>query len=260
MSNKDSIGRTIAVALILCIVCSVVVSTAAVLLRPMQIENKELDRKINILAVADIPTDGTSESVDAAFSQIQTRLVDLSTGQFVDDVDPDTFDARKAVSEEGKSVELDPLEDTASIRRIPKLQKVYLIEKNGNLDKVIVPVSGYGLWSTMFGYIALEGDLNTIAGLTFYEHAETPGLGGEISNPKWKAKWVGKKIYDVVGSTPEIEVIKGEVTPATPNAQFKVDGLSGATLTSNGVTNLMHFWFGDLGFAPMLSELKKQEA
>ena len=96
--------------------------------------------------------------------------------------------------------------------------------------------------------------------MTFYEHAETPGLGGEISNPKWKAKWVGKQIYDQVGSTPEIEVIKGEVTSTTPNAQFKVDGLSGATLTSNGVTNLMQFWFGDLGFAPMLSELKKQEA
>jgi Na+-transporting NADH:ubiquinone oxidoreductase subunit C len=131
-------------------------------------------------------------------------------------------------------------------------------DENG-LSKVILPVRGYGLWSTMSGFVALDKDLNTVLGFGFYDQKETPGLGGEVDNPKWKQLWIGKKIYSESGEV-EISVVKGHVDDATPDAGYKVDGLSGATLTSNGVSNLMKFWMGDKGYKPFLTNLKNGEA
>ena len=135
---------------------------------------------------------------------------------------------------------------------------VYLIEKDGKYDKVILPVRGYGLWSTLYGFLALENDFNTVAGLGFYDHGETPGLGGEVDNPKWKAIWPGKEIYS--DGDVAIELVKGNVDSSTPNAENKVDALSGATLTSRGVSNLLRFWMGELGYKSFLSNLRSGEA
>lgn len=256
-TKKDTVLRTFIVAFLLCVVCSVVVSTAAVMLRPMQQNNKEIDRKSNILAVAGIQHDGTAKSIDQAFEQIETKIVNLQTGEFAKNIDPKTFDAKKAVKDPAQSIKLAPNEDIASIRVKPKYQEVYLIKDNGALKTVILPVHGYGLWSTLYGYLALGDDLNTVQGLTFYSHAETPGLGGEVDNPKWKAGWQGKKIYQgEVGGTPEIHLIKGRVDKAATDSEYKIDGLSGATLTSNGVTHLMQFWLGEQGYAKFLQNMK----
>ena len=135
---------------------------------------------------------------------------------------------------------------------------VYLVETDGQLNKIILPVRGYGLWSTLHGYLALEKDGQTVAGLGFYQHTETPGLGGEVDNPRWKALWPGKKVYK--DGNVEIQLVKGSVDPASDSADYQIDGLAGATLTSNGVTNLVQFWLGEQGFQKFLGKLYLGEA
>lgn len=258
MSNNDSIKKTIIVTVLLCIVCSVIVSAAAVLLRPAQVANKSLDFKRNILSAAGLLEPG--KNVDAIFNErVVTRVVDLKTGKFTDAVDPVSYDQRRASKDPSLSTNLSADEDIAKISRREDYSVVYLIQdENEQLQKIILPVKGYGLWSTLYGFLALEADANTVVGLVFYEHAETPGLGGEVDNPVWKAKWAGKKVYDEGDVV--IAIIKGSVDPSSSNAVHQVDGLSGATLTSRGVHNMLHFWLGDNGYKPFLTNLKNGEA
>jgi Na+-transporting NADH:ubiquinone oxidoreductase subunit C len=155
------------------------------------------------------------------------------------------------------SINIDDKDDIASIGRRANYAPVYILKEGDAIKQVVLPVHGYGLWSTLYGFLALEGDFNTVRGLRFYEQAETPGLGGEVDNPKWRAQWAGKKIFDADGNV-EIRVIRGHVEPNTANAEYKVDGLSGATLTSNGVTNLLQFWLGDQGFGPYLKKMHSE--
>ena len=257
MSSNDSTVKTLVVAFSLSIVCAIFVSTAAVVLQPAQEINKTLDRKRNILAAAGMLEEG--KSVEEQFSQVSTRLVDLRTGKFVEDMDPQSYDQRKAAKDPKASTNLSDEEDIANIGRRENYSLVYVVEDSaGELEKIILPVRGYGLWSTMYGFIALEQDINTVAGLGFYEHGETPGLGGEVDNPRWKGMWPGKQVYrdgDV-----ELGLIKGSVDPDSDNAAWQVDGLAGATLTSRGVTNLVHFWLGENGFEPFLNNLQAGEA
>ncbi|MDA8978005.1 Na(+)-translocating NADH-quinone reductase subunit C [bacterium] len=255
MANQDSTGKTLMVAFLLCIVCSVVVSAAAVILRPLQDANKDIDRKRNILLAAGLYDD--ARSIDDQFSAIQTRLVDLQTGQFSEDVVVG-FDQRKAAKDPERSIALDSKSDIAKISRRENQALVYIVESEGEIDKLILPVHGYGLWSTLYGFVALESDLNTVAGLGFYDHAETPGLGGEVDNPRWKALWPGKQVYR--DGTVTLGLAKGAVDPTAPGAEYQVDGLSGATLTGRGVTNLIQFWLGEDGFAPFLDNFKRGEA
>ncbi len=254
MAN-DSIQKTITVALALCVVCSLVVSTAAVMLKPAQEANKALDRKRNILAAAGLLEEG--KSVEEQFSQVTTKVVDLRTGKFSDEVNPARYEQSKAAKDPERSLDLGPQEDIAKIGRRENYSLVYLVEKNGQLDKVILPIRGYGLWSTLYGFLALESDADTVAGLGFYEHGETPGLGGEVDNPRWKSQWPGKEVYK--DGEAALGLIKGTVNPDSPNAKYQVDGLAGATLTSTGVTNLMKFWLGEMGFQPFLENLKAGE-
>ena len=134
---------------------------------------------------------------------------------------------------------------------------------------MILPIYGKGLWSTLYGFIAVDADGQTIRGITFYEHGETPGLGGEVENPAWKALWPGKSAFsaeEIKGSsldhlpTPIIQVAKGQVTSETVQAEHKVDGLSGATITSNGVTALVRYWLGPDGFGSYLHQLRSERA
>lgn len=255
MSSNDSIRKTLLVALSLCIVCSVIVSTAAVLLKPAQEANKTLDRKRNILAAAGMLDE--SRSVEEQFAQVKTRVVDLRSGEFSDDVDPASYEPVKAAKDPSRSMDLE--EDPAKIGRREDYALVYLVEnESGQLDKLILPVRGYGLWSTLYGFIALEADANTVAGLGFYEHGETPGLGGEVDNPRWKAQWPGKQVYR--DGEVELGLVKGSVDASSDMAPWRVDGLSGATLTSRGVTYLVQFWLGERGFKPFLNNLKTGEA
>lgn len=250
---NDSTRKTLIVALALCLVCSILVSTAAVKLQPLQQRNQELDRKKIILEVAGLLKPGVS--IDKLFKQVEPKVVDLSTGEYVDTMDPNQYDQRQAAKDPEMGVKIPPDRDIAQIRRRSKYAVIYLVKEEGQTKLILLPVHGYGLWSTMYAYIALERDANTIFGLRFYEQGETAGLGAEIDNPRWRNNWTGKVVYGEA-EKPQIRVIKGTVAPGDPEAKFKIDGLAGATLTANGVTNLIHYWLGPEGFGTYLKKFR----
>ena len=255
--NKESVGNTLLVAFLVCLVCAIVVSTAAVVLRPIQEENQLMDRRINILRAADMYERGVD--VNEVFKDIDMRFVDFETGEFVEGEEfNEDYEHRRAARDPDKGRRLD--EDPAGIRRQAKVGEVYLAwDDDGELTRIILPVHGFGLWSTMYGFLALEADAQTIAGIGFYEHGETPGLGGEIDNPRWQANWEGKKLFDEDGEV-AFEVVQGGVDSGTPDREHKVDGLSGATLTANGVEDMVRFWVGERGFGPFLRRMQEKYA
>lgn len=252
--SNDSLEKTIAVALSLSFVCAILISFSAVALKPLQIENKAMDMKRNILDVAGLLTEDTD--VHQAFAElVEEKLVNLETGEYVEDMDPASYDQRKAAKDPELSVAIPAEKDIAHIRRKAKIAKVYLVKKGDKIDSIILPVHGYGLWSTMYGFLALEADGQTVKSINFYDQAETPGLGGEVVNPNWRALWKGKKVYDENGNV-ALKLVKGNVDPSKPDAVYKVDALAGATLTSNGVTNLIQFWLGEEGFKRYLDKIR----
>ena len=247
----DGIVKTVIVATTLCFVCSMVVSFAAVNLKSIQEVNKAIDKQKNILQVAGVYHEGID--VNKTFSSFQPLVVDLNSGKFTDKFDPSIFDDKKAAQDPLLSVSLE--NDPASIGRRTNYATIYLLKKDdGSLDKVILPIHGYGLWSTLYGFIALEDNLNDIFGLQFYQHAETPGLGAEVDNPKWKAQWKGKKLNNENG---ELMI---QVAKTQKYKDHHIDALAGATLTSNGVDNLVKFWMGKDGFQKFLNNLKNGAA
>jgi Na+-transporting NADH:ubiquinone oxidoreductase subunit C len=260
-SQKESTARTLTVALLVCLVCSVFVAGAAVALKPTQVDNRLLDKQRSILAIAGLGEPGMSGAqVKQLFkSTIKAKLVDLQTGTFSDAQDPMTFDPLKAAKDPKLSSVLPGAQDIASIKRLERYSTVYVVEKDGEIETLIMPVRGYGLWSTLYGFIALKGDLNTVVGMGFYQHAETPGLGGEVDNPKWKGQWPGKTLFDQDGKL-AVQVVKGGVDAQSPKAVHQVDALAGATLTSKGVDNLLKFWLGQSGFGPFIANLRAGEA
>ncbi len=253
--HKDSVSYTMAVAAGVCVACSLVVSTAAVTLRPIQRRNAELAMKRNILLAAGLKEPGQRVDVESLFEQIETRVVDLRSGRFTEEVELDPLDDDALIDDPERATPLPPGQDIAGIGRRPDYQTVYLLEVNGELDRLILPVHGRGLWAMMHGLIALDRDMNTIQRLIFYEHGETPGLGGEVDSSWWRDQWIGKQAFDDEGRV-RIEVIKGEVDPQAPGADHKVDGISGATFTARGVSNLVRFWLGELGYGPFLENMR----
>jgi len=253
--SRDSTRKVLSVAFLLCVVCSVLVSAAAVMLSDRQERNKVEEKKKNILQAAGLYKAGVP--VEDQFSKIQTHIVDLQNGQFSQDFDADTFDSRSAARDPETRYQIPSDLDLAAIKNRSRYQDVYLVMADGALQQVILPVHGKGLWSTMYGFISLANDFSTVNGFAFYEHGETPGLGGEIDNPAWKKQWPGKKIYDDAGNI-RVEVLKGVVDKNSENAVYQADGLAGATLTARGVGNLLKYWLGDNGYKPFLETLKKE--
>ena len=186
-SSKETIQHTLIVAFLVCLVCSVVVAGAAVALKPMQQKNKDLDRKTNVLAAAGMLEPGTD--VEAAFKQFDVRIVNLETGEFVEGLSPEEVAPKVAARNEELSHPLSASEDPASIKRKPKYAAVYVLTNEDGIERLVLPVYGYGLWSTLYGYMAVSGDLNTVAGIGFYEHAETPGLGGRNHGSPREGPW-----------------------------------------------------------------------
>ena len=257
---SSSFKNTLLVAFSICFIASILVATAAVGLKPIQESNKKKDLLKNILIVGDIYKDGT-DVTKVYKEKISPEIINLETGEILPKekydkiVNLDDFDILKVANSDkwGKPIPAD--KDIAKIKRMPKYMIIYrVMNKEGNVEKYILPIYGKGLWSTMFAFISLNKNLHTIEGLSFYEHGETPGLGGEVDNPKWKKLWVGKQAYDVNGNL-KIRVIKRKVDPNSPDAKYEIDGLSGATLTTRGVNNLVRFWLGDDGYGPYIKKL-----
>jgi Na+-transporting NADH:ubiquinone oxidoreductase subunit C len=249
---------TFAFAAAVSLVASVFVATSAVVLRDRQEANRVLDQRRKVLDVAGLIEAGESLSapqVHVRFDEtMQAMVIHLATGAPAPEVDADAFDQRKAAQDPATSSAAP--ENRAGVTRLPEHALVYHVVQDGELQSIILPIEGRGLWSTLYGFIALSADLRTVHGITFYQHTETPGLGGEVDNPRWKASWRGRQAFDEAW-TPRLEVVKGRAGPPEEDP-FEVDGLSGATLTARGVTHLVRFWLGQDGFGPYLERYRAE--
>ena len=252
---NESIVKTIGVAFVICLICSLVVSISAVSLRDLQKENKLNDKRIKILQVADIYD--PSISIAEQFSELESKFIDFNTGLMMDEYNNfsiDEYDQIVVTKDPNLSSKVPSSEDIAIIKNRENVGKIYILrDEVGTIDKLVLPIRGYGLWGTLYGYISIEDDFNTVSGIEFYDHKETPGLGAEVDNPKWKAQWKGKKIYK--NNKVNLAVIKGKVEAGDSESTYKIDGLSGATITSRGVTNMVAYWFGESGYSSLLREL-----
>ena len=254
--------KNLIVPLFACIACAVVVSITAVIVRPEQIANVENEKKVKILSAACIKFEVSEDEkergcisinedqVNEEFKKITTVYVDFRSNEFVA-VDPD-YDHLKAVLKPELS-ELVPKEkDIAILKRRENVGPIYVwTNEDKELEKVVIPIRGYGLWGTLYGYLSLASDLNSVNGIEYYDHKETPGLGGEVDADYWKDIWVGKLVYNQDGGV-DLRVVKGAAKD-----EYQVDGLTGATLTSNGVTDMINYWLGDEAYGPALRNLKE---
>lgn len=265
MSNsKDSNVRTLTVALVLCLICSVMVSAVAVGLKSQQAGNVTLDQNKNVLIASGLATETTSKSeIEKLSADFKPYIINTTTGQFAtaeeiqkaNITDINTYDADVAAKHPGMGT---PVEnDVARVKAVPILAKVFIkMDASGKPEIIALPVRGYGLWGIIYGYLALEGDMNTVKGVSFYQHKETAGLGSRITEPQWRAQWEGKKAYDEQGNI-TVGVVKNGTAKPNPNY---IDGVSGATITSNGVGKFMQFWLSDKGYKPFLDNLKNGKA
>jgi len=249
-SNKETFGKTVGFVLAVCVVCATLVSFSAVQLKPLQVANKLLDQQTKILEAAGL-LDKAGDDIVATFNKfVDAKMIDLDSGEFIEG-DPLLFDERRNSRDMAKSEK--PENDIAGINRRSHSAVVYLVRDDaGTVQTIVLPIVGSGLWNLMFGYVGLEADLNTVKSVIYSDHSETPGLGAEVLNPNWKALWPGKKIFDANGVA-KINLVKGGAKAGDVHG---VDALSGATLTSNGVTNTLRFWFGEEGYAPFIAKYR----
>ncbi len=247
--NEDPV-KVLGVALSVALTCALVVSTASVLLDPLQEAHLEAEREARMAAMLDTLPGMRDLLEEAGADRLETRLVDLATGAFVDDPDPAAYDMAAAASDPATAVTIPAEDDIAGLRQRAPLAPVHILEGGGRVQLVVLPVQGNGYQSTLRALLALEADLNTIAALTILEQGETPGLGARIEEPEWQALWPGKKIADDAGEI-VISVVRGQAS-----GPHEVDGISGATRTSNGVANMLRYWLGDHGYGPFLDRLR----
>lgn len=254
--QPNTVGGTLIVATVLCLVCSLLVSGTAVALRGRIAANKLANRQRNVLVAAGLydPQTHTVAQIPELFEQVETIAVQLPAR----DGEDQAAGRLVEMPEEPEMVPIPPELDLAGIKARPGVAEVYVIlGEDGAPEQFVLPVHGKGLWSTLYGYLALKADLEAglpVGGITFYEHAETPGLGGEVDNPAWKAQWVGKELFNAEWD-PVLEVTK----PGNASGPAEVDGMSGATVTSNGVQGLVNYWLGEDGFGPFLERYRQGE-
>ncbi len=249
--------KTVVVTLAVALTCSVLVASAAVLLKPLQVANKEAERRRHIVEIIErVPGLGERLQVEGAV-RIEPRVVDLATGDYVPGLDATRYDQRRAARETAESVAIPPARDAARIKQRARYAVVYLVSEGGEPRLIVLPVHGAGYASTLYGYLGLTPDAQTVVGLGFYEHAETPGLGALVDTARWRRQWTGKRVRDE-GRILRLGVADGPIDPASPNALYQVDALTGATWTGRGVTNLLRYWLGDHGFGPYLRKIGKQ--
>ncbi len=249
---NDSPAKAIMVTLLVCIFASVLVTGTAVLLRPKQIANKQFGQTQRIAEILQGAKGGRDDDIAA----LEARVVDLATGNYVEDIDPATFDPRRMARDPTQGVDIPQEMDVAQIRNRAKHAVVHLLLRNHKPEIIVLPVYGRGFASTLYGYVGLSGDTRTVTGVAFYEHGETPGLGALVDDPAWRRMWAGKKVWDAAGEV-GLGVARGPVVAGTPEAEFQVDGLTGATWTGQGVTNLLRYWLGEHGFGPYLKKVRR---
>lgn len=258
--SGESPHRALAVVTAVVVVCAALVSAAVVLLRPVQQDNRLLQQARIVLQLtgraADFGSSGDATAL-AQFRALDARVVDLDAGRFEPGLDAVAFDAREAGQDPERSAAIPSGEDSAKLGRRPRHAVVYLVWGDAGLERIVLPVYGMGMWSTIRGFIALGSDFNTIAAALFYEQAETPGVGDRITHADWLEKWRGRRIYDDNG-VPQFAIAQGRVEPGSASALHNVDGLSGATVTADAVTAMIRFWFGPWGYQGVLERLRAE--
>jgi Na+-transporting NADH:ubiquinone oxidoreductase subunit C len=256
--KKETFGGTLIFVFIICLVCAALVSVSAIGLKPLQQANKLLDKQTKILEASGLLKKAgpslDAKSIVATYNKFVTaKMIDLDSGAIIDG-DTDMFDERADSRDAAKSSK--PKNDMAGINRRANHAVVYLVKNDqGQLDTVVLPIIGSGLWDLMYGFVGLAPDLNTVRSVVYSDLRETPGLGAEVLNPKWKALWPGKKMYNEKGEA-AIQLVKGGMANCKIDKANCVDALSGATLTSNGVTRTLQFWLGDEGYGPFIKANK----
>ena len=205
---------------IMTIILGIILSTVSGKLKATQEEQVENDSKKNILIslgyVEPFDNPWTSTDIKNIFERnIETYLLD-------------TLGNRKEKNTKSK-------DNDEEIRSLP----LYLKKENGKIGGYAIPISGKGLWSTLYGYFAIEPDGSTVKGITFYKHKETPGLGGEVDKQWFQNNFIGKKFVNLDNKLVGIKVLKGKVDPNSKTAYCQVDGISGATITSKGLENFL---------------------
>lgn len=255
--KKQSALGILKFATIVCLFCSLFVSTAAVSLRGFQKQNAENEKKVNILRAAGLA--GAEErlstkQINEKFAQIIPLVIDLKTGEPARDKNPLTYNMYNAAQSDKEGHAL--TDDPAGIKRIAKEGLAYVVADGDQISRLVLPIQGYGLWSTMYGFTALsfKDQQPTLTGITFYQHAETPGLGARITEPEWQEKWANIIPYDDNGN-PHIDLVKVR----SNEAKNQVDAIAGATLTSNGVEHMMNFWLGEQGYKPLVDHIRNGE-
>ncbi len=258
--SDESIGKTLGIALVVCIACSILVSTAAVTLKSKQEHNKQVDKIKNILQAGALYEDGM-DVVKTYEDKIEPVMIDLETGEqvskdkFSEELSIETFEIKTISEHPEYSAEIPQDKDIAGLKRKPKYMVIYYVKTAGEIEKIILPIYGKGLWSTLYGFIALNKNLQTVEGLTYYEHGETPGLGGEVDNPRWKKSWTGKQAFDENNKL-ILTVLKGTVDPSKPDATHQIDGLAGATITTRGLDSMVKYWLQEQGYGSFLAKLR----
>ena len=243
-AKKETLGKTVGVVVAVCLVCSIIVSGAAVGLRDLQQNNAAIDKQSNIVEAAGLSDLAAGDIAGTFDKYIEERFVNLETGQYVDKP-KEGYDMYKEAKKPEFSVKVTG--SNVGFQQRASIASVYIVKNDaGEVTRLILPVHGSGLWDLMYGFLAIDADGNTVRELVYYQQKETPGLGGEVQNPSWKAKWDGKKLYE--DGEVAIQVKKGD----NASNQYAVDALSGATLTSNGVQNTLTYWLGENGFGPYL--------
>ncbi|MFO7843720.1 MAG: NADH:ubiquinone reductase (Na(+)-transporting) subunit C [Bacteroidales bacterium] len=206
---------------IMVVVVAAILSIAAMTLQPLQKKNVEINKKVNILTSINI--ESTANDAEDIFDKyiVESYVVD-HRGNKKEEVDAFEVDMKKEMDK--------PLEK----RNLP----VFISIKDNEEKQYIFPVYGKGLWGPVWGYISLEDNLSTVYGANFSHQGETPGLGAEISNKEFQDQFIGKEIFNENGEFVSVSVKKGGT--ANPQSKYEVDGISGGTITSEGVDEMLN--------------------
>jgi Na+-transporting NADH:ubiquinone oxidoreductase subunit C len=253
--RRESATRTLVVTLAVCLVCSVFVSATAVLLRPYREAHLRRERDARIREILQ-RTPGIQDLLQGeGASALEAHVYDLETGAVEPSLDVAAYDAVAAARDPARSVAIPPERDLARLERRERYAPLYVVRRGGRLEVIVLPIRGRGYGSVIHGYLALAGDADRVLGITFTEHGETPGVGSEIETDDWRGLWVGKRVRDDAGEV-RIRVVDPDAPPEG-DPRHRVDGIGGATRSSQGVGNMVRFWVGEDGFGPTLRRLRE---
>ncbi|MDP5146887.1 Na(+)-translocating NADH-quinone reductase subunit C [Shewanella sp. ULN5] len=251
--KKDSVMGTMVFIISLSLVCSFMITGTAEILKERKLVKKRDEVQQFVLKAAGVESN-SSDFRELFTSRVQPKLVDLESGQFIEHENILDFDGRMAAINPETSRK--PKKDTAKIKsRADQVRIFEVFDDQGELTSIVMPIYGKGLWSMIYGYLAVEPDLNTIKNIVFYEHGETPGIADFVTDPEWNALWQGKKLFDEKGKI-AIKVVKGGAKAGDVHG---VDGVSGATRTGVGIQKAVEFWFGVEGYQNFLHTFAKTE-